>query len=41
MKKTALEDVYLALRDERHEITLDETLRLSANRCLERMLALS
>lgn len=41
MKKTSLEDVYLALRDDRHEITLDETLRLNANRCLERMLALS
>lgn len=41
MKKTALEDVYLALRDERHEITLDESLRLDAYRSLERMLSLS
>lgn len=41
MKKTGLEDVYLALRDDRHEITLDEGLRQDANRCLERMLALS
>lgn len=41
MKKTGLEDVYLALRDERHEITLDESLRLDAYRSLERMLALS
>ena len=41
MKKTGLEDVYLALRDERHEIKLDEALRLDAYRSLERMLALS
>lgn len=41
MKKTGLEDVYHALRDDRHEITLDEALRQDAHRCLERMLALS
>lgn len=41
MKKTGLTDVYLALKDERHEITLDESLRLDAYRSLERMLALS
>ena len=41
MKKTGLMDVYLALRDERHEIELDEALRLDAYRSLERMLALS
>ncbi len=41
MKKTGLIDVYLALKDDRHEITLDETLRLDACRSLERMLALS
>lgn len=41
MKKTTLEDVYLALRDERHEINLDESLRLDAYRSLQRMLSLS
>lgn len=41
MKKTALTDVYMALKEERHEIELDESLRLDAYRSLERMLALS
>lgn len=41
MKKTGLADVYRALKDETHEITLDEALRQDAYRSLERMLALS
>lgn len=41
MQKTRLTDVYQALRDERHEITLQETLRSDAYRSLERMLSLS
>lgn len=41
MKKTGLMDVYLALKDERHEIMLEESLRLDAYRSLERMLVLS
>jgi len=41
MKKTGLMDVYLALKNDQNEITLDEALRLDAYRSLERMLALS
>lgn len=41
MKKTRLVDVYHALMDERHEITLQESLRSGAYRSLERMLSLS
>lgn len=40
MKMNTLEKVYLALRDERPEIVLDETVRLGAERALRRMLAL-
>jgi quinolinate synthase len=41
MKKNTLEKVYLALRDERPEITIPEDVRLGAERSLLRMLELS
>lgn len=41
MKKTGLDDVYHALLNDQHEITLDESLRQNAHKCLERMLELS
>jgi quinolinate synthase len=40
MKVNTLEKLYLCLRDETPEITLDETLREKAKRPLERMLQL-
>jgi len=41
MKKTTLESVYEALRDEKYSITLDETVRLKAKTCLDRMLQIA
>ena len=38
MKKTRLQDVYLALLNMQHEINLDEDIRLKALKSLERML---
>ena len=39
MKMTGLQDVYLALSQERHEVTLDEHTIAGARRALERMMA--
>jgi len=41
MKKNTIEKVYLALRDERPELTLPEDVRQGAERALQRMLELS
>lgn len=41
MKKNTIEKVYLALRDERPELTLPEDVRQDAERALQRMLELS
>jgi len=41
MKKTDLMDVYMALKENRHEIILDESLISAAGLSLERMLSLS
>lgn len=41
MKKNTLEKIYLALRDERPEITIPEEVRLGAEKSLLRMLELS
>ena len=41
MKKTDLKDVYLALKEEQHEISLDESLVAAAGLSLKRMLSLS
>lgn len=41
MKKNTIEKVYLALRDERPEITIPEDVRRGAERSLKRMLELS
>jgi quinolinate synthase len=38
MKKTTLEDVYLALRDDQYEITVEESVRLKAYAALKRMI---
>jgi len=38
MKKTTLEDVYLALRDDQYEITVEESIRLKAYAALKRMI---
>jgi len=38
MKKTTLESVYEALRDGKYNITLEESVRLKAKTCLDRML---
>lgn len=41
MKKTGLEDIYRALRDEKHEIEVDVEIMNLARRSLERMLNIS
>jgi len=41
MKKTSLEDVYNALLNDKHEITLDEEMRIKASKSLTKMLELS
>ena len=41
MKKTKIEDVYYALKEEKNVITLDEDILVKAGRSLERMLELS
>jgi quinolinate synthase len=38
MKKTTLTSVYESLRDGKYDITVEETIRLKAKVCLERML---
>ena len=39
MKKTSLQSVYEALRDNKYDITVEEDIRLKAKTCLDRMLA--
>lgn len=41
MKQNKLEDIYYALRDEKHEIFVEEEIRLKAKESLKRMLELS
>jgi len=41
MKLTRLEDVYYALRDEKYEINVDESIRLKAFAALDKMMKLS
>ncbi|MFK5884207.1 MAG: quinolinate synthase NadA [Candidatus Izemoplasma sp.] len=41
MKMTQLEDVYLAIKEERFEITVDESIRKDAFKALDKMLKLS
>jgi quinolinate synthase len=41
MKKNTMEKLYLALRDEKPEITMDESLMERARKPIERMLKLS
>ncbi len=41
MKKTKLQDVYQALKHEKHEIHVDENIRIKALKSLDRMLELS
>jgi quinolinate synthase len=41
MKKTKIEDVYYALKEEKHVITLDEDILIKAKKSLDRMLELS
>lgn len=41
MKWNTLEDIYLALRDEQHEITIDEEVSKKAVQCIDRMLEIN
>jgi quinolinate synthase len=41
MKKNTVEKIYLAMRDERPEITIPEDVRTAAEKSLLRMLELS
>lgn len=41
MKKTSLKSVYEALRDMKHQIELDEQVRIKASKCLDRMLKIT
>lgn len=41
MKKTKIEDVYYALKEEKHVITLEEDILIKAKKSLDRMLELS
>lgn len=40
MRRTTLQDVLACLKGEREELVLDETVRLRARRCIDRMIAL-